>query len=74
MQFVEIDIEKVAGAEEEMRSANGGSGKVPTILVEGDGVHLVLVEPGDRELADAIRTCRLTGSRVPKSPKREPFW
>src|SRR5579862_5090741 len=41
--FQEIDIEKVDGAEADMRARNGGSGKVPTILVDGR----VLIEPSD---------------------------
>jgi translation initiation factor IF-1 len=42
-----------------MRAANGGSGKVPTILV-GDRV---LIEPTDEELRDAVSACRVTGGR-----------
>ena len=55
--FAEIDIERVAGSEQAMRSVNGGSSKVPTILIDGPSGRTVLVEPGDRELMDAIRTC-----------------
>ncbi len=55
--FAEIDTERIPGAEEAMRAVNGGSGKVPTILVDGPGGRAVLVEPGDRELADEIRRC-----------------
>lgn len=50
VEFVEIDIERVAGAEAAMRGLNGGSGKVPTILL-GDEV---LVEPTDRDLEAAL--------------------
>ena len=53
--FVEIDIEKVDGAEDAMRALNGGSGKVPTILIDGPNGRTILIEPGDRELADALR-------------------
>jgi mycoredoxin len=49
--FKEINIEKVAGAEEEMKRLNGGSGKVPTISVNGR----ILVEPSDLELACALK-------------------
>jgi mycoredoxin len=49
--FQEIDIDRLAGAEEEMRACNGGSGKVPTILI-GDSV---LIEPSDEELQRALR-------------------
>lgn len=55
--FAEIDTEKIHGAEDAMRAANGGSGKVPTILVDGPGGCAVLVEPSDRELTDAVRRC-----------------
>ncbi len=48
--FTEIDIEEEAGAEECMRAANGGSGKVPTIVI-GD---CVLVEPTDEALEEAL--------------------
>ena len=54
-----IDIEEEPGAEDRMRAANGGSGKVPTILV-GDRV---LIEPTDEELRDAVSACRVTGAR-----------
>lgn len=50
--FKEIDIEEVDGAEAEMRRLNGGSGKVPTIFI-GDDV--VLIEPTDADLRDAIQ-------------------
>jgi mycoredoxin len=55
--FIEIDIEKIPGSEEAMRAINGGSGKVPTIVISGPGIEWILVEPGDRELADALRGC-----------------
>ena len=48
--FQEIDIERVDGAEEAMRAQNGGSGKVPTILI-GDQV---LIEPSDADLRKAL--------------------
>ena len=50
IKFEEVDIEKVAGTEDEMRSRNGGFGKVPTILI-GDKV---LIEPTDSELRSAL--------------------
>ncbi len=53
--FAEIDIERNPGSEEAMRAINGGSGKVPTIIIEGSGGRAILVEPTDKELADAIR-------------------
>ena len=40
-----------------MRALNGGSGKVPTILIKNGSECAVLIEPGDRELADALRQC-----------------
>jgi glutaredoxin len=57
LPYVEIDIESTPGSEAAMRAMNGGSGKIPTILVDGPGGRSVLVEPGDRELADAVRHC-----------------
>jgi mycoredoxin len=51
VKFQEIDIESVKGAEQEMRSRNGGSGKVPTILID----DIVLIEPTDNELRDALK-------------------
>jgi glutaredoxin len=53
--FVEIDIERTPTAEAAMRGLNGGSGKVPTILIDGATGRTVLIEPGDRELAEALR-------------------
>ena len=53
--FEEIDIDNAEGAEAAMRTANGGSGKVPTVVLERGGERVVLIEPGDRELADALR-------------------
>ena len=53
--FNEIDIDSTAGAEAAMREANGGSGKVPTLIIERNGERTILIEPGDRELADALR-------------------
>jgi mycoredoxin len=55
--FVEIDIERIHGSEEAMRSVNGDSGKVPTILIDGRGGNEVLTEPTDRDLSDALRRC-----------------
>lgn len=48
--YSEIDIDTVVGASEAMRMANGGSGKIPTIIVDGR----VLIEPTDRELESAL--------------------
>jgi len=62
--FVEIDIEKINGSESAMRGVNGGSGKVPTIVIDGRGGHEVLVEPTDRELADAVKRC---GAKIASS-------
>jgi mycoredoxin len=56
LPFVEIDIEKTPSAEDAMRAINGGSGKVPTILIESAAGRRVLIEPGDPELSDALRT------------------
>lgn len=48
--FEEVDVEEVDGAEEEMRSLNGGSSKVPTIRID----DIVLVEPTMDELRVAL--------------------
>ena len=56
LPFIEIDIEKTPSAEDAMRAINGDSGKVPTILIESHGGRHVLIEPGDNELADALRS------------------
>jgi len=55
IEFAEIDIEKIPGAEDEMRAHNGGSGKVPTILFAGNNIEpVILIEPSDAELTDAL--------------------
>ena len=54
--FVEIDIDKIASAEDAMRAQNGGSGKVPTILIDGPEGRRVLIEPTDHELAQALNS------------------
>lgn len=53
--FEEIDIEKTPSAEEAMRALNGGSGKVPTILIDSPQGRVALIEPSDQELSDALR-------------------
>lgn len=55
LPFVEIDIEKTPSAEDAMRAVNGGSGKVPTILIESPVGRRVLIEPSDDELTEALR-------------------
>ena len=51
VKFREVDIEEVEGAEAEMRLRNGGSGKVPTIVI---GEDVYLVEPADSDLRQAL--------------------
>ena len=53
--YVEIDIDKTPSAEEAMRALNGGSGKVPTILIDTPQGRLTLIEPTDAELSDALK-------------------
>lgn len=53
--YEEIDIEKVPGAEELMRSLNGGSGKIPTIVIQSESGKQVLIEPENMELRTALR-------------------
>lgn len=52
--YEEIDIEKNETAEATMREINGNSGKVPTLLIVSDGRRVVLVEPSDAELKQAL--------------------
>lgn len=54
LRYAEIDIEEVDGAAEAMRRLNGGSPKVPTVLVEST----VLVEPSDEALRSAVEAVR----------------
>ena len=54
LSFEVIDIEEVSGAEDAMKLLNGGSGKVPTILIDNDGSRRVLVEPSDSDLKRAL--------------------
>ncbi len=61
LPYIEIDIEKTPSAEAAMREINGGSGKVPTVLIESDASRSVLVEPGDRELSDALQSAARAG-------------
>lgn len=56
--FEEIDTERVAGSEEEMRAINGGSGKVPTIIIDGPCGRCILIEPSDADLNAALRAAR----------------
>lgn len=49
--YEEIDIERVPGAEQKMKSVNGGSGKIPTILIG----EKILIEPSDDELTRALQ-------------------
>lgn len=64
VSYREIDIESTPGAEEAMRLLNGGSSKVPTIVLEtAEGVS-VLVEPTDRELTEALQAHAATGALI----------
>lgn len=58
LAYQEIDIEKIPSAEEAMKAVNGGSGKVPTILIEVADYRQVLVEPSDNELREALRSAQ----------------
>ena len=50
-----IDIETVPGAEATMKSMNGGSGKVPTLIIDTQEGRTVLIEPSDRALLKAVK-------------------
>ena len=54
VSFTEYDVEESKDADAKMRSLNGGSGKVPTVVIESDSERIVLIEPSVRELTDAI--------------------
>ncbi len=56
LAYEEIDIEKISGSEEAMRGLNGGSGKVPTIVIQRDSGRQVLIEPADEELKAALNS------------------
>jgi hypothetical protein len=38
-----------------MRALNGGSGKVPTILIDTPEGRIALIEPTDNELTQALK-------------------
>jgi len=59
VSFAEIDIEETDGAENAMKAINGGSGKVPTILIDTANGRKILIEPNDPELQEALREARL---------------
>ena len=54
--YVEIDIDNTPDAEDAMRVLNGGSGKVPTILIDTAEGRLTMIEPTDSELTLALRS------------------
>lgn len=54
--FQEIDIDATPGAEAEMRALNGGSGKVPTLIMESGSGRAVLIEPSDSALREILCT------------------
>ena len=49
--FEEIDVDRIDGAEDLMKKANGGSRKVPTVLIGSE----VLVEPSNGEVLRALQ-------------------
>ena len=51
IEYKEIDIDRESGAEGKMRSLNGGSGKVPTLIIGEE----TLIEPSDQDLTSALR-------------------
>ena len=55
-RYTKIDIEAVSGAEAKMRALNGGSGKIPTLILERDAQTFCLIEPGDLDLKVWIKT------------------
>ncbi len=55
LPFNEIDIEEVDGAEEAMKTLNGGSRKIPTILIQSEQGRDILIEPTDPELLAVLQ-------------------
>ncbi len=54
LAFKEIDIEEVSNSEEEMKTLNGGSKKIPTIIIESEHGRDILIEPDDPDLQAAL--------------------
>ncbi len=63
VKYVERDIEEEAGAEEEMMRLNGGSGHVPTLILESPLGSRILIEPEDDELLEALQQLGLTDAK-----------
>ncbi len=59
IKYEEIDIDEIANAEDAMRALNGGSGKVPTILIESEGRRDILIEPSDPDLKAVLAAHQL---------------
>ncbi|GDX40702.1 hypothetical protein LBMAG21_09940 [Armatimonadota bacterium] len=59
--FQEIDIEEVPHSEDEMKVLNGGSRKIPTILIESESGRDILIEPSDPDLKSALNRHRTNG-------------
>jgi glutaredoxin len=56
LPFTVVDVESVAGAEDEMIALSNGVRKVPTIVIDCPSEdRQVLVEPYPEELAEALR-------------------
>ncbi len=66
VEYSLIDIDETEDAEVAMRNVNGGSGKVPTIVIDTSGGRRVLVEPGDDELMEALHHARTEGEATVK--------
>ncbi len=66
VEYSLIDIDETEDAEVAMRNVNGGSGKVPTIVIDTSGGRRVLVEPADDELMEALKHARAEGEATIK--------
>lgn len=51
ISFEEVDVDRTEGAEDRMKAANGGSRKVPTVLIGAE----VLIEPSNGEVLRALQ-------------------
>ncbi len=53
--YTEINTDDDGAAEARMKAVNGGSGKIPTLVFEQNGLTEVLIEPSDAELKACLK-------------------
>lgn len=71
VRYTKIDIEEVPRAEAKMRELNGGSGKIPTLILERDAQTFCLIEPDDPDLKVWIKTHLSLSKEPPSSPEHK---